>query len=150
MKTGKKREISNGVKITIKNFQKKIPINPKRIKQAILKALSSEGCGYGEIAVSIVNEGAIRELNKKYMGRDYPTDVLSFDISAPHKPKSLSADIIISADEAVKNSKIYATSPSYELNLYAAHGILHLLGYDDHTRKDSMLMRKKERKYADT
>ena len=85
-----------------------------------------------------------------YLGKDSSTDCLAFDISDSHKPDCLLADIIICADEALKNAKIYKTNVSYELNLYAAHGILHILGFNDHTRKEIQLMRKLERKYVNT
>ena len=56
-------------------------------------------------------------------------------------------DLVISADTAAKNAKIYKSSTQSELSLYAIHGALHLLGYDDHTLKDSNLMREKECQY---
>jgi len=143
--------VSNGVKIIIKNFQKKIPINPTRIKKTILRVLSSQNqARSGEITISFVNEGKIKELNKKYLGKDSPTDVLAFDISEPDKPNRLLADIIICAEEALKNAKIFKTTVPYELNLYAVHGILHILGFNDHTQKQAQLMRKLERKYVNT
>ena len=76
--------------------------------------------------------------------------MLTFDISDPKKRNELTADVIVSADTAVKNSKIYYTTPAYELKLYVIHGLLHLLGYDDRLPRQTRLMRKKEKEYADT
>ncbi len=60
------------------------------------------------------------------------------------KPEVIAGDIIISTDAALKNSRIYATALSKEMTLYVIHGILHLLGFDDHTSRDTKRMRKKE------
>jgi len=59
--------------------------------------------------------------------------------------KHLQGDIIISTDAVVANARKFKTSPQHELSLYIVHGILHLLGYDDHAAKDITRMRKKER-----
>lgn len=77
-----------------------------------------------------------------YLGDYSPTDVISFDIS-PLKKDRLLADIVVSTDMAVRNSKVYKTSPEYELHLYISHGILHLLGYNDDTVLHRSLMDRK-------
>lgn len=145
-----RKKISNGVKIIIKNFQKKIPVNPKRIKKAILNVFSSEGVNKsGEISVCFVDDSKIRRLNKKYAGKNNPTDVLAFDIAGSGISKRLFADIVVSAQTAMRNSKIFKTTPDYELSLYVVHGALHLLGFNDHTAHQSKIMRGKERKYTE-
>jgi probable rRNA maturation factor len=157
------------VQITIKNFQKKIPIYPKRIKKTILKILSKEGFkNSGAITVCFVNERKIKELNLEYHHKNAPTDVLAFDLSDKkiafsdnsnvrfsvvrkvlytflHHKGNLSADIVVSTDAAIQNAKSFKTTPFYELNLYVIHGILHLLGYDDKNKKNSLIMHKKEK-----
>ena len=132
-------------------MQKKIPIYPKRIKKTILKVLSGEGAKIsGEITVCFVSDKRIRQLNKKFHHRDEPTDVLAFNISDSNKRDSLSADIIISTQTALRQAKIYNSTFSSELNLYAAHGMLHLLGYNDRTLKQKILMQRKEKEYVHT
>jgi probable rRNA maturation factor len=71
---------------------------------------------------------------------------MAFDLSA--EKNKICADIIISCDTAVKNARIFKTSPQRELKLYVVHGILHILGYDDHTPSQKALMRKKEYVYT--
>jgi probable rRNA maturation factor len=128
------------VKITIKNLQKKIPINPKRIKKAILKACSLGGVEKsGEVNICFINDNSIRKLNLKYLGKDYPTDVIAFDMS---QGRTLCADIAISTDTASSNAKRFKTTPEYELYLYLIHGLLHLLGYDDKTQRQRKKMEK--------
>ncbi|MFH0826308.1 MAG: rRNA maturation RNase YbeY [Candidatus Omnitrophota bacterium] len=122
------------MKVIIKNHQKKIPLHPKRIKQAILKALSSESIKRpGEITVCFVSDLTIRKMNLRFLGKDQPTDVLAFD----------SGEIAVSTDAAIRHAKIFGTSPLYELYLYVVHGLLHILGYQDRTRKQREHMQEK-------
>ncbi len=139
------------MKIIIKNFQKKVPINLKRIKKTILKILSLECTKKsGEITVCFVNDKKIKELNLKYRHKNTPTDVLVFDILESKNSNHIFADIVISTDTAIRNARIFKTTKFYELNLYLIHGTLHLLGYDDHGLKQRQLMRQKEKEYVNT
>jgi probable rRNA maturation factor len=134
------------VKIVIKNLQKKIPVSRPKIRQAVLKVISRETRGKaGEINISFISDSKIRKLNALYHNRNYPTDVLAFDLS--NDKENLIVDIYISADTAAKNSKIFRTDPKIELYLYVIHAMLHIAGYDDHSRKQTALMREKENTY---
>ncbi len=133
-------------RISIKNLQKKIPINRRKIKQAILKIISAEGLAKsGEVNISFITDFRIKKLNSRFHNRNFTTDVLAFDLS--RDKKELIADVYISADTAVKNSKTFKTSPGFELYLYVIHGLLHIAGYDDHSPGDIKLMRSKEQEY---
>lgn len=66
-----------------------------------------------------------------YLGEYCPTDVIAFDNSA--KNAEISADIAVSSDTAIRNARLFRTSPLYELHLYVVHGVLHILGYRDNT-----------------
>jgi len=89
----------------------------------------------------------ISKLNALYLKENNPTDVLSFNLSNAQDPKEILGDIIVSADTASRNSRIYKTSPADELDLYALHGCLHLLGYNDNNPRNRKIMRKKELQY---
>jgi probable rRNA maturation factor len=133
------------VKIITKNLQSKVPVNPRRVRKTVQKVLSSEGVKKsGEITVCFVNDKKIKELNLKYLGRNASTDVIAFNITDPEDKKNIFADIAISTDAAIDNAKIFHTNPLFELYLYVIHGALHILGYDDQSKKDKLVMRKKE------
>jgi probable rRNA maturation factor len=87
-------------------------------------------------------------LNLKYLGKNRATDVMAFDISK-NKAKIL-ADIVISGDTAVKNSKEFKTSSLYEAYLYVIHGVLHILGYDDETAQQRKIMEYKAQRILKT
>lgn len=137
------------VKIIIKNLQRKIPISPGRMKRVILDVLSLEGFRKScEITAAFVTDRQIHRLNARYLGKDNPTDVLAFDMSV--RKQHLFADIVISTDTAIKNARIFKTSVWYELHLYLIHGVLHLIGYDDKTEKETIAMNKKAVSFLST
>lgn len=139
------------VRITIQNLQKKVFVNPQKIKKIISKVLKKESVkSKGEVTISFINDVLIHRLNKKYLKKNFSTDVLTFDIANPKEKGKLYADILISAETALRNAKIFKTTTAYELSLYSIHGMLHLLGYDDHSLKNQKVMRKKELEYVHT
>ena len=134
------------MRVAVRNLQKKIPVNPRSITKAVLKILSEEGVEKsGEITVCFVDDRKIKELNLRYLGKNNPTDVIAFDIAEPKLWDKYCADIVISTDRAIDNAEAFHTSPLYELYLYVIHGVLHILGYDDTSRKDKLLMHRREK-----
>ena len=89
-----------------------------------------------KVVVALVDDEKMAELHKRFLGKDGPTDVLSF----PH------GEIVVSADTALREAKEREISPVQELVLYVVHGALHLAGYDDRTPKKRAEMRAAERK----
>lgn len=94
----------------------------------------------------LVSDRIIKPLNQKFLSKNRPTDVLAFDFSKnlPTNKETIFGEIIISTDTAQRNAKIFNTSFRYELTLYLAHGILHLLGFDDRGRNKIKAMRRRE------
>lgn len=87
----------------------------------------------------------ILEANIKYLGHSYYTDIITFDTSDydVHSSK-LSGDLIISIDTVKANSVTYKVPFNQELYRVIIHGVLHLIGYDDLTKEDQLIMRSKE------
>jgi len=120
--------------------------------------LSYQNIDHAVLSLGFVTHQKIRALNKKYLDRAEVTDVLAFDLSVDNNfiqknnmkgKKILVGEILISTDAVIGNSREYKTSKSEELVLYLVHGILHLLGYDDHSEKDIQRMRRREKKIMD-
>lgn len=103
------------------------------------------------ISIVLCDDRTIHELNIRYLGHDYPTDVLSFllggDELIGRKRKDLVGEIIISVETAERNAKKFRQTLEQELFRLAIHGTLHLLGYDDAKPQQRRRMREKERKY---
>lgn len=136
--------------ITINNLQNKLSIPKMRIKKLILKILKAEGFNKsGYINICFTNNVLIKKLNTEFLRANSATDVLAFNLSDKKIKKSVLADIAISTESAISNARIFKTAPRDELLLYVAHGILHILGFNDQSKAEIQLMRKKEEAYVD-
>lgn len=129
--------------ITLDNQQKKVSLNLPQIKQIIKTVLRHEGLKTATLSVVFVTDSQIKLLNKKFLGRGYATDVLAFDLR-DKETENLRGDVIISLDTVLRNSKIFNSSFAQEVVLCVIHGVLHLLGFDDHRPMDIKKMRAKE------
>lgn len=110
------------------------------LKKAAKTVLALEGLK-NEVEVNILftDDKFIRDLNKRFLNRDEPTDVVSFNAKAgrPVKRnlKGFIGDVVISTETAGHNAKRFNTTTEKEILLYVVHGLLHLLGYTDETKK---------------
>ena len=133
------------ISITVVDLQKRIPLKTSSIIKAAQTVLKQERIKAAQLSIVFVSDSRIRFLNKKYLNEDHATDVLSFPTKTFGGDNfEVSGEIVISTDTAFKNAKIYRVTPSREILLYVVHGILHLLGYDDHRTSDIQKMRRKE------
>ena len=98
----------------------------------------------GNIAIIFCSDGYLLDVNRKYLGHDYYTDIITFDYCEGER---LSGDLFISVDSVRENAVEYGTEFANELNRVMVHGLLHLIGYDDHTEEDVKTMREKENQY---
>ena len=98
----------------------------------------------GQINIIFCSDNYILDVNQQYLQHDYFTDIITFDYC---EGDHLSGDLFISVDSVRENSIEYGTEFNDELNRVIVHGILHLIGYDDHCDEDIVQMRKKEDYY---
>lgn len=136
------------MKIDIINRQKRIVVNNpvlRKIKKAAVLTLKTEKIRMiRQLTICFVSDHEIRRINRKYLKKDNPTDVIAFAMRQDAGNDEISADIVISTDTASANAKVYKTTPVQELLLYIIHGVLHVCGYDDRTVKTGKLMRQKQ------
>ncbi len=96
-----------------------------------------------ELSVLLTTDPGIQELNRSWRRKDRPTDVLSFPAGEPPSgtigPHHL-GDVILSLDTARRQARARGRALAEELDLYLAHGLLHLLGHDHHRRRDAERM----------
>lgn len=97
----------------------------------------------GEVNVLVTSSREIRELNRRYRGKNQATDVLSFPTDGG-AGKNFAGDIAISADVAARAGKQFGHGPAEEVKVLLLHGVLHLAGYD-HERDNGRMARKEER-----
>lgn len=117
------------------------------LQRAILNTLIQAGSAQ-EMDVTLLVEGddILQQLNRQYLGRDYPTDVLSFEANDvdPETGRLHLGDIILSFPRAQEQRVSSGNSLADELQLLVVHGTLHLLGYDHDTPESKALMWEKQ------
>ncbi len=116
----------------------------RRIKEWLNLVAFEEGSKIQNLNFLIVGDKRMIHFNKTYLNHDYSTDIITFDNS---ENKKISGDIVISIERVKENSKKYKVKLEDELRRVMAHGLLHLLGYDDKNEKEKKRMRKKENYY---
>ena len=127
------------------NEDTKFDFKEKRRTNRWLKLVAeSEIRRLGDISVIFCSDPYILETNLKYLHHDYYTDIITFDYC---EGDTLSGDLFISVDTVRENAAFYGVEFADELNRVIVHGILHLIGYDDHSDEDILLMRQKENYY---
>jgi rRNA maturation RNase YbeY len=119
--------------VRIKNSQKLIRINQKWIKALGSAILSGSGCQKVELSILLLDDAGIKKLNRTYLKKNRPTDVMSFPqhdhMSRPGGTQLL-GDVAISLETARRRAPQSNRRFRGECAVLLIHGILHLLGYD--------------------
>ncbi len=100
-----------------------IEIDGKFLKKIAEKVLKGENKNGLDLSIALVGEGRIKGLNKKYLGKNRITDILSFSYDS-------SGEIVICLREVKKNARRFGSAFEKELAKVLIHGILHLLKYE--------------------
>ena len=137
------------MKIRIRNRQKHIPLDSKKIRRVARRILAELGLLDAELSVLFVNDLQIQALNQQYLRRDKPTNVLAFpmrkgefSILHPH----LLGDIVISVETAKRQSNRFGLNEMGMITLLLVHGVLHLIGYEhEGIRKSAREMAARQR-----
>ncbi len=136
-----------GYTVTVANRQRRLKLNARGIEELTGWVLRREGVGGAEVSFLFLNNERIRELNRRYLDRDYPTDVLSFPQNEGRSAKLhpwFLGDVVISTEKVVEQSARLRQRVEDEFSLCLIHGLLHLLGYRDHPARSRRLMRERE------
>lgn len=115
------------------------------LERFVLRARQA-ACLSDLVNVLVTNNSELRSLNRQFLGKDKPTDVLSFPASpaAHSKSKRVASEVAISADIARQNATRLGHSVADEVKILVLHGILHLAGYD-HESDNGEMARKEMR-----
>lgn len=143
------------------------PVETMRWIRLAEAVLSDQGVGDAEVSILFVDETAMSDLNKRFLGRDGPTDVLAFPIdedpgeggrspdsggsgpgcnAEPSEAPSLLGDVVICPEMAYRNAPEHAGTYEDEIALLIVHGLLHLMGmdHDDDEEAEAMEAREKD------
>lgn len=119
-------------------------LKKRRTTNWIKQVIISEGKIVGSISFIFCSDDYLLEVNQKYLDHDYYTDIITFDYV---EANLINGDIFISIDRVVENAKEFNTTLENELHRVLVHGVLHLLGYKDKSKKNKIIMTKKEEYY---
>lgn len=117
----------------------------RSIAEGLLDFLGLKG---KTLSILITTDREIQEINKRFLGRDFPTNVISFSYCNDSKNfTDILGDIVISVDRAVLEARNSNVPVSLRLIELLIHGILHIIGYDHEVgEKERRRMRYMERK----
>jgi probable rRNA maturation factor len=122
-----------GLEVVFVNRQRR-PLGRARLRRVLEGAAAAQRVA-GELCLVLAGDAALRRLNRRYRGKDRPTDVLSFP--GPGGEEGL-GDVVISVPAASRNARSLGRTLAQELDVLALHGFLHVLGYDHETDDGTM------------
>jgi probable rRNA maturation factor len=135
------------MEVLIDNRQSSCGISLKKIQQTVKVILGALNCPDGEISILIVDDPQIEKLNRKYLNRTGPTNVIAFPMREgefSHLSPHLLGDVVISTDTAAEEAQNSGMTMEQRFKELLVHGILHLFGYDHETsEQDARKMEKK-------
>ena len=123
------------------------PIDPQRDKAWIEAVARGYGKSIGELYYYFCSDERLLEINKQRFGHDFYTDIVTFPLTDCEA--ILSSEFCISIDRIKENAETFGRSYESELHRVISHGVLHLIGFDDHSDEDEKTMREKEEEALD-
>ena len=133
------------IKISIHNdSNENLLIKQKAIIELCSKVLDAENCNDAKIDFILKDREFLNSLKKEYFKMDVYTDVMAFNLGDKNK---IEGEVYISVEDVLENSKLYSKTFNEEFLRIIIHGLLHLLGYDDKTKKEKDNMTLLEEKY---
>lgn len=120
-------------------------MDTRKIKIKLKRILKGLGYHKMELSILFTDDNHIAELNRRFLKREGPTNVLAFSMRGDDKePETLMlGDVVISLDAAMRDAKIDDVSLNKTVDRLLIHGLLHLLGYD-HEKSDQEARRMEE------
>lgn len=116
-----------------------------QIKEVIQEISFKENEKISSLNLIFCNDDIIIKYNKEFLNHEYATDIITFhDINENGETEG---ELLISVDTIKENSARFNTEPEEELKRVIIHGVLHLCGFKDNTKKQKNLMRLKENHY---
>lgn len=132
--------------IQFNNIDNSYKVKEKRkLKSWIEYTIKKEAYDYSFISINICSDKYLLELNISALQHDYYTDIITFELNEKGEP--IEGDLYISIDRVRENAKTEKVNTEKELRRVIIHGILHLCGYKDKTKKESLTIREKENYY---
>ncbi len=141
------------IHVTLLNRQRSRKLDSRRLRKITLALLGELQIVEAELGVTFVTDKEMTLVNETFLQHEGSTDVITFDHTPTQDSRSKSAgaghsslhgELFICVDEAIRQAKRFRTTWQSELTRYIVHGVLHLLGHDDHVAADRRKMKREE------
>lgn len=116
------------------------------VKRWLAAVAAAHGCECGRLTYRFCNDNEILDANRKYLGHDYFTDIITFDYTTGNR---VAGDMLISLDTVASNSSMVGESFDRELLRVVVHGLLHLCGINDKGPGEREIMERHENEALD-
>lgn len=129
------------------SYSKEIPfklVDQKIVFTWLSDVILREQRQVGDVHYIFCDDEFLYKINHKYLKHNTLTDIITFNYN---NKSTISGDIFISVERVEENASKYHVSFLDELHRVMVHGVLHLCGYNDKTKEEQLLMRKKEDYY---
>ena len=98
------------------------------------------------MSILLVDDRGIEALNREFLGREGPTDVLSFPMGGGFEGvPTLLGDVVISTESALRQAEDRGLTFQEEVARLLIHGILHIFGFDHEREEEAAVMEERER-----
>lgn len=134
---------SASLDVSVVNHCRSLRIDRKLLVKVVKFTAAQQGLTAGQIELAIFDDKNMTRLHKEYLGSSKVTDVICFDLSQ-EDPAELRANLALGGQVARSQARLNKTSLNKELALYAMHGLLHVLGYNDAKPADARRMHHRE------
>lgn len=102
-------------------------VDADELERAVVRTLASQGVEEAELSLTLLDDEGIQDLNRRYLSRDRPTDVIAFTLG---ETPILLGDVYVGFDQASRQAGELGVPLGEELVRLAVHGTLHVLGHD--------------------
>ncbi len=136
--------------VDIHDGQDHVAVDRRRIRRLVRRILRDADAADRSVSVAVVDDAAMADLNRRHRRRRGTTDVLAFPLGdeTDADEERLLGEVVVSGELAAREAASRGIAPGKELELYVAHGVLHLVGYDDQTPDERHKMRQAECRYV--
>lgn len=137
----------------------RLELDLPRLERVLLEVLRDHGRERGTLSIALVDDATIRRAHREFLGKDTPTDCISFPLDGEDDPfpsgdpadpqPAPFGEVLVSLDTACREAEARGLDPRDEAALYAIHGTLHLVGHDDLDPEVEPAMRRAEAEYLE-
>ena len=120
--------------------------NKTKIRNWIRETIKNENRIPGTINIIFTSDEYLLNINNQFLSHNYFTDIVTFNYC---ENETIIGEIFISKETVLNNSKRFFVSFEDEILRVIIHGVLHLIGYNDHSNEEKKIMREKENDYLD-